>query len=251
MLSSVYQLNDDDSAVNTEKDGGNRLYWRANRRRMTAEQLRDSMLAVSGALDPKIGGPSEELTPAVTRRTIYGMVSRYKLDQFLQLFDFPAATISAEQRYSTSVPLQRLFFMNSDFMQQQGELLARRVSTEPDTRSRIVRAYRIVFGRAPTEAELAAGIAYMAKEPLRAYEERKAEAAKELASEKPKAGTNGAASADNGKDSDMGRPMRGDGMMGGVTADAAAKARVKLLPVTPFGRYMKVLLSSNEFLFVD
>ena len=65
--------------------------------------------------------------PPSIRRTVYGKVSRYKLDQFLQLFDFPAPTISAEQRFTTSVPLQRLFFMNSDFMQQQGELLARRV----------------------------------------------------------------------------------------------------------------------------
>src|SRR4029453_6268419 len=94
------------------------------------------------------------------------------------LFDFPAATISAEQRYSTSVPLQRLFFMNSDFVQQQGELLARRVSNEPDTRSRIARAYRIVLGPVPTEAELAGGINYMAREPLRAHDERKAEPAK-------------------------------------------------------------------------
>jgi mono/diheme cytochrome c family protein len=246
MLSAVYQLSDDSSGVNAERDSGNRLYWRANRRRMTAEQIRDSMLAVSGALDPKIGGPSEELTPGVTRRTIYGKVSRYKLDQFLQLFDFPAATISAEQRYSTSVPLQRLFFMNSDFMQQQGELLARRVSNEPDTRSRIARAYRIVLGRVPTEAELAAGINYMAREPLRAYEERKAEAAKA-----PAASPKQAVEPPAAKDDDRPRPMTGDGMMAGVTNDVVPKVPVKLLPVTPFGRYMKVLLSSNEFLFVD
>ena len=138
MLSAVYQLGDEaDGRANVEKDAGNRLYWRANRRRMTAEQIRDSTLAVSGALDLKMGGPSEELTPDFNRRTIYGKVSRYKLDQYLQLFDFPAATISAEQRFTTSVPLQRLFFMNSDFMQQQGELLARRVAAnEPDMRAR-------------------------------------------------------------------------------------------------------------------
>jgi len=250
MLSAVYQLSDDNSALNAEKDAGNRLYWRATRRRMTAEQIRDSMLAVSGALDARIGGPSEELTPSVTRRTIYGKVSRYKLDQFLQLFDFPAATISAERRYSTSVPLQRLFFMNSDFTQQQGELLARRVSKAPDVRSRITAAYRLVLGRVPTDAELSAGVSYMEKEPLRAYEERKAEAAKV-----PVAGAKTKPPADppavDNQDNDKPRPMRSDGMMGGVTPGAGPKTSLKLLPVTPFGRYMKVLLSSNEFLFVD
>src|SRR5262249_9647195 len=153
MLSAVYQLGDGTTPGNMEKDAGNRLYWRANRRRMTAEQIRDSALAVSGALDSQMGGPSQELTPDFNRRTIYGKVSRYKLDQYLQLFDFPAATISAEQRFSTSVPLQRLFFMNSDFIQQQAELLARRVASESDGTARIRKAYRLVLGRIPTEAE--------------------------------------------------------------------------------------------------
>ena len=55
---------------------------------------------------------------------IYGRVSRYKLDEFLQLFDFPSPSQTAEQRFSTNVPLQRLFFMNSDFVQQHAERLA-------------------------------------------------------------------------------------------------------------------------------
>ena len=126
MLSAVYQLEHRArSAANFDKDSGNRLYWRANRHRMTAEQVRDSVLFVSGALDTKMGGPSTPLTPLVDRRTVYGKVSRYKLDDYLQLFDFPSPNLSAEKRFTTNVPLQRLFFMNSDFMQQQGELLAR------------------------------------------------------------------------------------------------------------------------------
>jgi hypothetical protein len=68
--------------------------------------------------------------------------------------------------------------MNSDFTQQQGERLARKVSSEPDTPARIKKAYRLIFGREPTQAELAAGLSYVAQEPMRAYEERKAEAAK-------------------------------------------------------------------------
>jgi hypothetical protein len=194
-----------------------------------------------------MGGPSEELTPAFTRRTIYGRVSRYKLDQFLQLFDFPAATISAEQRFSTSVPLQRLFFMNSDFMQQQGELVARRVASEPDARARIRKAYRLIFGREPNEAELNAGVAYVAQEPMRAYEERKAEAAKK-GGEPEKKPSAGAAADDDEKPRE---PMTGDGMMAGVVPGAGKKDAPKMLPVTAFGRYIKVLLSSSEFVFVN
>ena len=72
------------------KDSGNRSYWRFDRKRLEAEQLRDAVLMVSGNLDKSLGGPSVDLTPAFTRRTVYGKVSRYKLDEYLQLFDFPA-----------------------------------------------------------------------------------------------------------------------------------------------------------------
>src|SRR5262245_29052808 len=170
---------------------------------MSAEAIRDGVLFVSGSLETKIGGPSIALTPAATRRTIYGRVSRYKLDQYLQLFDFPAATISAEQRFTTSVPLQRLFFMNSDFVQQQGELLARRVASEPDTHARIRKAYRLIFGRQPTDAELTAGVGYLAQEPMRAYEERKAEAAT-----KAKEGE-GAKGVEGGKEAEAGKGAKG------------------------------------------
>src|SRR5262249_14924640 len=106
MLSAVYQSGDEDSPAAFAKDAGNRWYWRMNRRRMTAEEVRDSSLFVAGALDDKMGGPSEDLIASATRRTLYGRVSRYRLDQFLQLFDFPPATISAEQPLSPHVPLQ-------------------------------------------------------------------------------------------------------------------------------------------------
>src|SRR5439155_3541648 len=150
-------------------------YWRADRHRMTAEQVRDSLLFVSGALDTeKGGGPSKPLTPLFDRRTIYGKVSRYKLDDYLQLFDFPSPNLSAEKRFTTSVPLQRLFFMNSDFTQQQGELLARRIVHEADNTARIQKAYHLIFGRAPTADEVKTGLTFISTEPLAGYKERKA-----------------------------------------------------------------------------
>jgi hypothetical protein len=246
MLSEVYQLSTEHAAANFEKDSGNRLYWRAERHRMTAEQVRDSLLFVSGTLDTKMGGPSVPLTPLVERRTVYGKVSRYKLDEFLQLFDFPSPNLSAEKRFTTTVPLQRLFFMNSDFMQQQGELLARRIVSEADNTARIQKAYRLIFGRPASDAEVRAGLAFLTSEPLKQYEERKTTKdtkdtkdtkKKPLEEDDPKAEKPEAVS---------------DGMMAGVIPGTAKKEDgKKLLPPTPLGRYVKILLSSSEFLFVD
>src|SRR4029077_11521039 len=173
MLSSVYQLSSDLDETNAAKDSGNRSYWRFDRKRLEAEQLRDAVLMISGNIDKSLGGPSTDLTPAFTRRTVYGKVSRYKLDEYLQLFDFPAPNISAEKRFTTTVPLQRLFLMNSDFIQVEAEELAKRVAGEPDNRARIKKAYLLAYGRDPSEAEVKLGLDYLHAEPLREYEEEK------------------------------------------------------------------------------
>ncbi len=173
MLSSVYQLSTQNDDASYAKDSGNRLYWRFNRRRLDAEELRDSVLTVAGNLDDAVGGPSEELTPAYTRRTVYGKVSRYKLDTYLQSFDFPSPNISAEKRFTTTVPLQRLFLMNSDFMQIEAEKLSDRVSIEPDNRARIRKAYELAYNRDPSEAEIKLGLDYLHAEPLKEYDENK------------------------------------------------------------------------------
>jgi plasmid stability protein len=254
LRSHVYRLSTANEPTAAAKDSGNRLYWRATRRRLPAEQIRDAVLSVSGALDPRIGGPSVALTPLADRRTIYGKVSRYKLDEFLQLFDFPSPSQSAEQRFSTTVPLQRLFFMNSDFMQQHAERLAEQVADERDDAARIAAVYRLVFGRAPTAEEAAAGAAFLKAEAVKQYEERrtaKAAAAKDGApkpDEKPAPPADSPA-GDGGDQTDM----IADGMMAGVTPGTkppAAEAD-KMKPITTFGRYVKVLLSSNEFLYVN
>jgi hypothetical protein len=250
---------------------------------MDVEQIRDSLLATSGALEKKMGGPSEALTPQSTRRTLYGKVSRYKLDDFLQLFDFPSPNISAEQRYSTNVPLQRLFFMNSDFVQQQAELLARRVEAEPTSEARIQKIYRIVFGRAATPEEVKLGLDYLRSEPLKEYEERKKadeekekkkaeeeklKAEKQKTEKKEMTGKPGepapppaaappapppAAKPAANPAPDMPDPNAMDpgGMMAGVMPGAdKGEAPKPLLPVTHWGRYVKILLTSTEFIFI-
>ncbi len=248
MLSSVYLLGNGSSNAGAEKDAGNRLYWRANRHRMDAEEIRDSLLSISGDLDPKLGGPSGDLNPSYKRRTVYGKVSRYKLDDYLQLFDFPSPGISAEKRFATTVPLQRLFLMNSDFVQQQAELAVRRVTADQDdTRTRILKLYRFIFGREPSAAELAGGLDYLKAEPMRGYRERSV--ANEKATKE-----NGSAEAEPAPKPESVENLEGisgEGMMAGMIPGVKANPPEKLLPVTVLGRYAKVLLSSGEFLFVD
>ena len=210
-----------------------------------------------------LAGESVPLTPLGTRRTVYGRVSRYKLDEFLQLFDFPSPSQTAEQRFATNVPLQRLFFMNSDFVQQHAERLAERVADEPDDRARIEKVYRIVFGRAPAADELKAGLDFLQAEAFKQRDDRLAETKKSTTAkpaDKPGAApamANAAPAADKPApaaaepaDDDMGPA---DGMMSGVTpgAKAADDEKSKMLPITTFGRYLKILLSSNEFIFVS
>jgi hypothetical protein len=258
MLSSVYQLSGDYSETNYAKDSGNQFYWRMSRKRLDAEEIRDSLIQISGALDGKLYGPSEELKPEFNRRTIYGKVSRYKLDTYLALFDFPSPSASAEQRFSTNVPLQRLFFMNSDFVQQQAELIARKVSAEPTQTIRIQKVYRLIFGRAPNPEELQAGLEYLRTEPLREYDEEKAR--KE---EKPATGANGtspdaSATAGQGPKTDyQPDPVKNPaveatgGMMAGVYGGTPKEEAAKMLPVTVWGRYAKLLLSSSEFYYAN
>ncbi len=230
MLSTAYRLGNELLAANFEKDPANRLYWRFDRHRMDAEQIRDSLLHVSGALDPKMGGPSVDLGGTSSRRTVYGKVSRFKLNEYLQLFDFPSPGMSAEKRFTTSVPLQRLFLMNSPFVQQQAELLARRVAAEPDQKARIVKAYSLVFGRTPTLPEIETGVAYLKTEPIKEYDERREAKAKAEKEPAPKAPEKPADKPDEQTD---------------------GKKDEKPLPVTIWGRYAKILLSSSEFLFVE
>ncbi len=232
LMSSVYQLSTDDSPTAFAKDSGNRLYWRFNKQRLDAEQLRDSVLLVSGNLDDSVGGPSTELNPANKRRTLYGRVSRYKLDEYLQLFDFPNPSISAERRFTTTVPLQRLFLMNSDFMQVQAEELAKRVANEVDSRSRVRKMYQLVYGRVPTEQEIQIGLAYVKSEPLLEYEESKKKADENKAGPRRRPGAGDAPAPET----TSGMAMKPEKKSDGVGPEVAAKVDSPKAEAKPAGK---------------
>ncbi len=162
LLSKTYQLSTAADEAAVAKDSDNRLYSHANRRRLEAEGIWDSLLTASGKLDlSKIGGPSEEYSDQMARRGVYAYISRVFPNSFETTFDLPTPTFSAEKRYATNVPLQRLFFLNSSVVERQAEALAKRVSDAGNEEAQIRKAFAIVFQRQPTAAELQAGIEFL------------------------------------------------------------------------------------------
>ena len=168
MLSSTYALAATSIAKNEDADPDNRLLWRANRRRLDVESMRDSLLFVSGRLDASLGGEAANLVEdANLRRTVYGYVSRRRLDTMLGLFDFPNPTVTSPRRILTSTPLQGLFFLNSGLVMDAADALAERLEDEAgvNSRARIQRAYRLLFGREPSGDEMRLGREFVEAEP--------------------------------------------------------------------------------------
>lgn len=220
LLSRTYQLSTATDQTTAAKDSDNRLYSHANRKRLEAEGIWDSLLTASGKLDlSKVGGPSEEYGDHMVRRGVYGSISRVFPNNFETTFDLPTPTFSAEKRYATNVPLQRLFFLNSPFVEQQADGVARRVVDAGSDEAQVRKAFAIVFQREPTSEEMQASLDFL-HHPV--AETPRASASNSIAA-KPETPGNSA-------------------------AEMAA-------PAAPVGSPMKwlcwALLSSNEFLFLN
>jgi hypothetical protein len=151
MLSAAYELCAEPDPKNLAADPENRLVWRFNRQRLDAEALRDDLLFVTGKLDLKEGGLAAHVGKDNVRRTVYCFVSRRKLDSDFALFDFPNPNNTSEQRNVTNVPLQRLYFMNNDWVISQAKVFADKLTG--DNSKRINDAYRLLFQRVPTPQE--------------------------------------------------------------------------------------------------
>ena len=162
LLSAVYQQGNAENPVFAVKDPDNRLLWKFNRKRLDAEALRDSMLYVAGTLDEAPAGQAKPIDETNHKRTLYGYISRKKLDNLLTLFDFPNPNQTSEQRVATNVPLQRLFLLNSPIMLNVVKEMVKRLEATPEHR-RIEETYRLLFSRAPKPAERQLGDSYVAR----------------------------------------------------------------------------------------
>ncbi|HZL55534.1 MAG TPA: DUF1549 and DUF1553 domain-containing protein, partial [Bryobacteraceae bacterium] len=170
MLSATYRQASHPRADGDAADATNRLLWRMNPRRLDVEAYRDSLLEITNSLDTKPLGLSEDLDAADNhRRTVYGRVSRGRLNTVLALYDFPDPTMTAPQRDLTTSPLQQLFVMNSPFMQERAADLVKCVEADTDNAAKVRDMYRHTFDRDPSPKELDLALSYLDKGTLAAY----------------------------------------------------------------------------------
>ena len=166
MLTEAYQRSSMSAA--SPSDSENQWLGRFSRRRLTAEEVRDSLLAAGGSLDLSPGGPHPfppeatwtftQHVPftadyATNRRTAYVMITRNRRDPFLSLFDGADPNSTTPDRPVTTVPTQGLFFLNAAIVHEQSARLAGRAFAEDTDADRLDRLYAITLQRRPTNPE--------------------------------------------------------------------------------------------------
>jgi hypothetical protein len=184
LLSSTYQQSTQASNEAAVKDPDNHLLSRMNRRRLEGEAVRDSLLAISGRLNPKMGGPGVVLPEAAkptggaraaavspesehTRRSVYLFARRSVRDPFLEAFDLPDSNLSCPKRERSTTATQSLALLNAADTTTAAKALAERLTREAKTDDeRIERAYQLTLGRSPTAAERERAAAFLRESPL-------------------------------------------------------------------------------------
>jgi hypothetical protein len=164
MLSSAYQQSSRAGAEVLASDPDNRLFGRMDRRRLDAEAIRDSLLAVAGGLDATLGGPSfADL--AAPRRTLYLQSVRTgpSATDFGRLFDRADPGSIVAGRGESVVAPQALFFLNDAFVSEMARRLAARTARDEAEApaDRIGRLYALVLGRPPAPSELDLGLRFL------------------------------------------------------------------------------------------
>jgi hypothetical protein len=168
------------------EDPENKLLWRANRRKLDAESIRDTVLLVSGQLDRGHGGPVLKPGTAAdygykhtdTRRSVYSPVLRNSLPELFEAFDFADPSLVVGKRSDSTVAPQALFMMNHPWVMEQSHSAAQKLLAEKltDDRARIARAYRLVLGRTPTDGEVTLALKFLPAESAASESAKRAEA---------------------------------------------------------------------------
>jgi hypothetical protein len=187
VTSATYQQSSAHDASNSRIDSDNRFLWRMNRRRLGAEEIRDSMLAVSNKLDTKMGGPGYYLfslerpehsphyqyhkfdsnDPASHRRSVYRFIVRSQPDPYMTTLDCADSSQSTPQRNETLTSLQALSMLNNNFSLAMSKHFASRLSTEATSLpEQVTRAFQLISGRSPTQSELTELTTYADKHDL-------------------------------------------------------------------------------------
>jgi len=186
VMSSVYRQSSANDPANAKIDGENRYLWRANRQRLDAESLRDTILAASGKLDLTMGGPSAKQfffkddhspvydygrfdpdAPENYRRSIYRFIVRSVPDPLMERFDCPDVSMVSAKRTTTITAIQALALLNNPFVVKQAEHLAERVqSTAAAPADQVRTAFRLTVQRAPSPHEEQTLTSYLSRAGL-------------------------------------------------------------------------------------
>jgi hypothetical protein len=194
LLSNAYQQSSNSPLAEAalEKDPENKLLWKFTRRRLDAEELRDSALAVAGRLNTKAGGPGvivpvdKDLLsflykpsqwavapdPAEhDRRSVYLLAKRNLHVPFMEVFDSPDLSLSCPRRDASTHAPQALELLNGDFSNHMAEALADRLTKEAGASKgkQVDLAYRLATGRLPSVKERQIALAFLDKQPLREF----------------------------------------------------------------------------------
>jgi hypothetical protein len=181
VTSSVYRQASIHNSSNSERDSGNVFLWRMNRRRLTAEEIRDAVLVASGKLSPEMYGPGMQLfvlehpehsphyeyhkhapdSPASHRRSIYRFIVRSQPDPFMTTLDCADSSQSVAKRDETVTALQALSLLNNKFILYMAKQFAERLQRESTTEAaRLQLGFRLATGRTPSPEQLSELVSY-------------------------------------------------------------------------------------------
>ena len=186
VLSATYRQSAKFNPQAAQNDAADRLLWRKAPLRLDAEEVRDAVLAVSGELNLRMGGPSfrdlqmttvidnatftpaDQFDPTVNRRTIYRMLPRTAPAPLLETLDCADPAVATPRRSVTTTPLQALSLLNNLLMRKSAAAFANRVRQEAGDQAerQIDRAYQLAFGRGASEQERESAARFMAENGL-------------------------------------------------------------------------------------
>jgi mono/diheme cytochrome c family protein len=188
LMSNTWQQDSRPNAESLKVDGASRLLWRFPPRRIEAEVIRDSILAVTGKLDPRMGGtgfsgfevemenvrhfhPKTTYGPDDFRRMIYMTKVRQEQESVFGSFDCPDASQVTPKRSRSTTPLQALNLLNSSFVIEQAGFFAERLNEQAadSTEGKVRVAFELCFGRTPTQQEEADSIAFIEQAGLNQF----------------------------------------------------------------------------------
>lgn len=270
VLSAAYGMSGTYRAAADAADPENRLLWRVPRRRLSAEEIRDSLLAVSGRLDRRMGGTylptrnrnyvtsTANVNPEIydlTARSVYVPVVRSALYEVFQAFDFADPSVLAGQRDATTVAPQALFMMNSKLTAEASQGLAEQLLAWPamDDADRVTRLFELAYARPPRTGERERVAAFLAS-----YADAARAAIANTASSGSATGTgnvnaagnttgasnaNGSSNANgagNAANSNLGAPAN----PGAAASDDAIRARA-------WRALTRAVLAANDFIYID